>query len=107
MGSPLVRASIAAISPSFQCSRLTCHTPSPISTASAPRARAVKPMRPLVCIAHLFGGELALFGLVPELKRDQHALERPKQNERQDKGERAPQSCVQPIRRRIENLDDQ
>src|SRR6186713_2023160 len=100
MASPLVRASIAAISPSFQCSRSTCHTPSPISTASAARARAVKP-RPLVCIARLFGGELALFGLVPELKRDQHALERPKQDERQDDGERAPQSCVQPIRRRI------
>src|SRR5262245_30216598 len=99
MGSALVRASIAAISPSFQCSRLTCQTPSPISTASAARASAVKLMRPLVCIERLFSGELALFCLVPELKRDEHALERPKQDERQDDGERAPQYSVQPIRR--------
>src|SRR5262249_59320246 len=55
----------------------------------------------------LLRGELPLFGLMSELKRDQHALEGPEQYERQDDGERAPQRRVQPIRRRIENLHDE
>src|ERR1700674_3549715 len=55
----------------------------------------------------LFGGELALFGLVPELKGDQHALEGPKQDEWQEDGERTPEQGVQPIGWSIEDLDDE
>src|SRR4029078_3306276 len=108
MGSPLVRVSISAISPSFQCRRCNCQTPSPISSAKAASIRAVSPARLFVRIrAALFGDELALFGLVPELERDERALEGPKQDERQDDCERAPYRRVQPIWRRVTHLGEQ
>src|SRR4029079_15724181 len=108
MGSPLVRVSISAISPSFQCRRCNCQTPRQMSSAKAASIRAVSPARLFVRMeAALFGDELALFGLVPELQRDERALEGAKQDERQDDGERTPYRRVQPIGRRVKHLREQ
>ena len=53
------------------------------------------------------GGEPTLLRLVLVLQRDQHALERSEQNQRQKNDKRAPQQGMQPIRRLIGHLDEQ
>src|SRR5581483_3091419 len=55
----------------------------------------------------LLRGEPALFGLVPELEGNEDALEGTEQHERQDDRERTPKKGVQPIRRRVEHLDNE
>src|SRR4029078_8458855 len=104
-GGALVRVSISAISPCFHCRRCNCHTPSPINSAKAARAKMVKTISFCTGMSsRSFRSETAFLRLMLELQRDEDAFERPEQAQGHDDGERAPEICVQPIRRCVTHL---